>query len=301
MDAKKGFTLIEVLVVIATIVLLIAMVLPAFQRVRDQARTVVCQSNLRQWNLILRAYTSASGGDLRNQGFCSIGAPEFWMYWLSRSGPDTTRLRCCPVATRPADPGGDMYLVDPKVVGGPYTAWGKFRPFASAHDLLPTAYHGSYRINNWLAAPELAESALPLTSSLAEPIVIGVSASPAPEEGIRNFWRGTGVKGMSAIPSFVDSWWWCAWPRAIDNPPPTEEDRSAFPCGCRDSMQRFCIDRHAGGVNVAFLDGAARKAGLKELWTLKWHRQFDTAGPWTKAGGVQPGDWPTWMRKFRDY
>jgi len=62
-----------------------------------------------------------------------------------------------------------------------------------------------------------------------------------------------------------------------------------------------CINRHDGGINAAFLDGSVRKVGLKELWTLKWKRQFNTAGPWTKAGGVQPEDWPQWMRGFKDY
>ena len=63
----------------------------------------------------------------------------------------------------------------------------------------------------------------------------------------------------------------------------------------------FCINRHEGGVNSLFLDWSVRKVGLKELWTLKWHRGFDTAGKWTKAGGVQPEDWPVWMRGFKDY
>ncbi len=66
-------------------------------------------------------------------------------------------------------------------------------------------------------------------------------------------------------------------------------------------MSRICIDRHNGGINMLLMDWSVRKVGLKELWTLKWHRQFDTAGPWTKAGGVEPEDWPEWMRKFRDY
>ena len=49
------------------------------------------------------------------------------------------------------------------------------------------------------------------------------------------------------------------------------------------------------------MDFSARKVGLKELWTLKWHRQYDTWGPWTRAGGVRPEHWPEWMRNFKEY
>jgi len=63
----------------------------------------------------------------------------------------------------------------------------------------------------------------------------------------------------------------------------------------------FCINRHNGHINGLFLDWSVRKVGLKELWTLKWSFDFDTAGPWTRAGGVQPEDWPEWMRNFKDY
>jgi prepilin-type processing-associated H-X9-DG protein len=62
-----------------------------------------------------------------------------------------------------------------------------------------------------------------------------------------------------------------------------------------------CINRHDGYVNSLFMDWSVRKVGLKELWTLKWHREYDTRNPWTKAGGVKPEDWPQWMRRFRDY
>ncbi|MHC4171413.1 MAG: hypothetical protein ACYST5_00520 [Planctomycetota bacterium] len=61
------------------------------------------------------------------------------------------------------------------------------------------------------------------------------------------------------------------------------------------------MNRHSAFVNSNFVDFSARKVGLKELWTLKWHRQYDITGPWTMAGGVQPGDWPQWMIRFKDH
>jgi len=50
-----------------------------------------------------------------------------------------------------------------------------------------------------------------------------------------------------------------------------------------------------------FMDWSVRKVGLKQLWGLKWHTAYNTAGPWTPAGGVQPQDWPEWLRRFKDY
>lgn len=44
-----------------------------------------------------------------------------------------------------------------------------------------------------------------------------------------------------------------------------------------------------------------RKVPLKQLWSLQWHQTYDTAGPWTVAGGVKPESWPEWMRRFKDY
>jgi prepilin-type processing-associated H-X9-DG protein len=61
------------------------------------------------------------------------------------------------------------------------------------------------------------------------------------------------------------------------------------------------MDRHSRGINVVFFDFSVRKVGLKELWTLKWHQHSNTAGLWTKAGGVLPDAWPKWLRNCKDY
>jgi len=49
------------------------------------------------------------------------------------------------------------------------------------------------------------------------------------------------------------------------------------------------------------MDWSARRVGIKELWTLKWHREYETVNAWTKAGGVLPDDWPVWLRSYKDY
>ena len=112
-----------------------------------------------------------------------------------------------------------------------------------------------------------------------------------------NLWRTPSVKGTGNIPLPIDCYFWSGLPD--DDTPPLYEhwqNRSDS-----DSMNRFCINRYNGSMNCVFLDFAARKMGLKELWTLNWQREYHTNGPWTKAGGVQPQHQPEWMREFKDY
>jgi prepilin-type N-terminal cleavage/methylation domain-containing protein len=74
---KRAFTLIELLVVVAIISVLVALLLPALGRAREEARATQCMGNMRQIGLVMGLYQNDYGNMLP---YCmaSLADPTKW-------------------------------------------------------------------------------------------------------------------------------------------------------------------------------------------------------------------------------
>ncbi|MHC4563889.1 MAG: type II secretion system protein [Planctomycetota bacterium] len=287
MTGRRGFTLIELLVVIAIIALLMSILMPALSKVKDQARQLGCAANLRQWNIVFNMYVGENDG--RFYSGCNDNG-YWWPLQLERPVQDwkLNETWFCPTAKTPIwDEAGvrkqSLHITDAWGIESPSTtnAPSSMTYQGKTYSMNPNYLNGSYGLNGYMLS-------IPKTGTFEG----GVAAT----NGYRNMYN---VPNASEVPVLLDALRFDFWPQPTHAPAMNEYE--FWVSGAQYNMARVCINRHRGFTNSSFLDWSVRRVGLKELWTLQWHREFNQRGPWTLAGGVLSSDWPEWLRPFKDY
>jgi len=275
---KKGFTLIELLVVIAIIALLLSILMPALTKVKEHAKTVICASNLRQWNIIVKFFADDHNDKFPDADYNDDGKNDprgQWWFLALRSyyikQPD---ILICPKAVRKQElnTSADWFIDGRYPIPNVQIArrdecWGR--------KILPDTFHpdvgqwvwSSYAPNGWIMDPEEGQWG-----------------------AVGNFFWGkfTDMSQPSRVPIFLDCRHVDAWPLDSDEPLDDEMDNSSAGGG----MRQFAMLRHGKSINGVFGDGSGRRIGIKELWGLKWHKTFNTSNKYTK----EDAPWPNWMR-----
>jgi prepilin-type N-terminal cleavage/methylation domain-containing protein/prepilin-type processing-associated H-X9-DG protein len=222
----SGFTLVEMLVVVAIIALLAAFAFPALRKSMDARNEAGCVSNLRNLISAWSLYCADNAG--YSVPIVASDSKRLYSSWVASLVPylgegNIDKMICCPAAHKASAQGNR---------GGTFNAW----QFTSASG---RKFLGSYGISaNWYTK---MDSRYPDPGEL--------------ETAKQQWW----LRSMNALPDsvvFSDA----AWVDFARGPTPTEASIQTGTTGWQMARHRN------RGVNMAFTDGSVRFLTVGEAW-----------------------------------
>lgn len=247
----RGFSLVELLIVIGIIAVLMGILLPALAGARKMARSTACLANLQQWGDSFHMYLNANAGHsfVERQELTGLA----WYEVLQPYNGDVHRTLLCPDATEPGNLMGSASLA-----WGPEVAYDVAAPLWKSRGV----FVGSYGFNTWLCpAPPAKRGAA--DSPYARSAVDLPTRQPADVPVLADCIQSW------AAPQDTDD-----VPRDLQHPIPFYSGSGPKPWGPGGMLSYYCLDRHARAVNVVFVDGHATRVPLAELWRLRWNNDF---------------------------
>jgi prepilin-type processing-associated H-X9-DG protein len=246
------------------------------------AKMVVCQAELNRMHHAVSMFSQDNDGylwpdwwsqtylaqqDADNLDYNPITG-VMWTYVL-QDYLRNPKILFCPSARKVASIDGNTPDPRPAYREWGHTNWAWYTPWAPPMKATGKSAMSSYGINDFVAKPYRLNQ---FDQANAD----------------KQYWGSLNQEGADKIPLLFDSAWYATTPTDSSPPNPSALDKYHYPY----TFGSVCLPRHNGGINMLFMDGSIRRVVIKELWGLKWSRQFNTNNQYTRP---DYGRWPAWI------